>query len=102
MINDQFPWSPASSKADFEYSERDSKSLIFPTEIVLWSGRLPNSVTISTGHPGWQSVIFETEDDSQVIAKYLDAKLNLDLFPAHGRLQRIVWRYIENEVRRPV
>jgi len=46
-----------------------------------------------------RQVLFETDDNSQVIAKYLEAKLNLDLFPAHWEgLQRIVWRYIENEV----
>lgn len=46
-----------------------------------------------------RSVLFETGDNSQVIAKYLDAKLGLGLFPAQwDGLQGIVWRYIENEV----
>ena len=46
-----------------------------------------------------RNVIFETDDNSQVIAKYLDAKLKLDLFPAdwYG-IQRVLWRCIDNEV----
>jgi glutathione S-transferase len=46
-----------------------------------------------------RSVIFEVNDDSQVIAKYLDNKLKLGLFPWELEgVQSIVWRYIENEV----
>jgi glutathione S-transferase len=46
-----------------------------------------------------RNVLFETDDNSQVIAKYLDAKLKLDLFPPQwDGLQRIIWRYIENDV----
>lgn len=46
-----------------------------------------------------RSVVFETDEDSQVIAKYLDQKLTLGLFPAaiEGE-QFILWRYIENEI----
>jgi glutathione S-transferase len=44
-------------------------------------------------------VIFETDHDSQVIAKYLDSKLGLDLFPAELEgLQYVLWRCIENEL----
>ncbi len=46
-----------------------------------------------------RQVLFETQDDSQVIAKYLDNKFELGLFPRELRgLQSILWRYIENEV----
>jgi len=46
-----------------------------------------------------RNVVFETGEDSQVIAKYLDQKLTLGLFPAtiEGE-QFILWRYIENEI----
>jgi len=46
-----------------------------------------------------RNVIFETDEDSQVIGKYLDQKLGLGLFPAdlEGE-QSILWRYIENEI----
>src|SRR5438477_4751860 len=49
-----------------------------------------------------KSVVFEVSDDSQVIAKYLDAKFQLELFPwQHEGVQSILWRYIENEVEGP-
>ena len=46
-----------------------------------------------------KAVLFEVSEDSQVIAKYLDTKLQLGLFPwdLEG-VQSIVWRYIENEI----
>lgn len=46
-----------------------------------------------------RETIFETDDYSQVIAKYLDSKFQLGLFPRlWDGLQRIVWRYIEGEI----
>ncbi len=43
--------------------------------------------------------LFETDEYSQVLAKYLDSKLNLGLFPrGWDGLQRILWRYIEGEI----
>lgn len=46
-----------------------------------------------------RSVIFETDENSQVIAKYLDQKFKLGLFPAEleGE-QSLLWRYIENDI----
>jgi len=44
-------------------------------------------------------VVFETDDYSQVIAKYLDAKLKLDLFPKEWEgVQELMWRYFEGEI----
>jgi glutathione S-transferase len=46
-----------------------------------------------------ESVVFETDDDSQVIAKYLDDKLELGLFPRlWAGIQFVLWRYFENEI----
>src|ERR1039457_2531961 len=46
-----------------------------------------------------KNVIFEINDDSQVIAKYLDDKLKLGLFPDKWcDVQSILWRCIENEI----
>jgi glutathione S-transferase len=46
-----------------------------------------------------RTVVFETGDDTQVIAKYLDNKFQLGLFPHKLEgVQSIVWRYIEDEV----
>jgi glutathione S-transferase len=46
-----------------------------------------------------KSVIFEMGEESQVIAKYVDSKLKLGLFPWELEgVQGILWRYIENEI----
>jgi glutathione S-transferase len=43
--------------------------------------------------------VFEISDDSQVIAKYLDARLQLGLFPRELEgVQSLLWRFIENEI----
>jgi len=45
------------------------------------------------------TVVFETEEDSQVIAKYIDGKLQLGLFPPQLRgVDRILWRFIEDQI----
>jgi len=49
-----------------------------------------------------RTVVFETDDESQLIAKYLDQKFKLGLFPRELEgLQSILWRYIENEIEGP-
>ena len=46
-----------------------------------------------------KSVIFEVGDDTQVIAKYLDTKFQLGLFPwGLEGVQSLIWQYIENQV----
>lgn len=46
-----------------------------------------------------RTVIFEVSEESQVIAKYLDQKLKLGLFPWRWEgIQAILWRYIENDI----
>ena len=45
------------------------------------------------------TVVFEVDDHSQVVAKYLNDKLGLELFPARWRgIQTLLWRFIENEI----
>lgn len=49
-----------------------------------------------------RSVVFEVGEDSQVIAKYLDSKFQLGLFPQELEgVQSIIWRCIENEIEGP-
>lgn len=44
-------------------------------------------------------VVFDDTDDQQIIAKYLDKKLKLGLFPAtYEGVQSILWRAIENDI----
>jgi glutathione S-transferase len=46
-----------------------------------------------------KNVIFEINEDSQVIAKYLDEEKELGLFPAKWRgVQSVLWKFIENEI----
>lgn len=46
-----------------------------------------------------RQVLFETSPDSQVLAKYLDCKFRLGLFPrAWEGTQDLLWRYFENDV----
>src|ERR1700722_10732380 len=45
------------------------------------------------------TVVFETSENSQEIARYIDKKLRLGLFPAELEgVQSILWRYIENDI----
>ena len=44
-------------------------------------------------------VVFEVDDNSQVIAKYLDARLQLGLFPVEWEgVQKILSQFIDNDV----
>ena len=46
-----------------------------------------------------KTVVFELDEESQIIAKYLDAKLGLGLFPHELEgVQSILWRNLEHEV----
>jgi glutathione S-transferase len=46
-----------------------------------------------------KTVVFETDDNSQVLAKYLDDRLQLGLFPHdYDGIQDVLWRYIDNDV----
>lgn len=47
-------------------------------------------------------VVFEIDEDSQVIAKYLDFKLDLGLFPrAWEGVQSLLWVYFEHDIEEP-
>jgi len=67
--------------------------------------RLEREVTLELLREGFpvikdgNVVVFETSDESQVIAKYVDSKLKLNLFPRPlDGVQSIIWRFIETEV----
>jgi glutathione S-transferase len=43
--------------------------------------------------------VFELDDDSQVIAKYIDEKFSLGLFPVvWSGVQDVLWRYFEHDI----
>lgn len=98
----QFPWSPfcivqrrilefAGAKFTIVNIPNGDRSLVWK----LTKQRYYQVPVIKDG----RQVIFEMDNDSQVIAKYLDAKFRLGLFPAELEgLQSIIWRHIESEI----
>lgn len=98
----QFPWSPFCivQRRILEYSRAPFRIVNVPNgeRSLVWRitrGRYYQVPVIRDG----KTVVFEVDEDSQVIAKYLDSKLRLDLFPHKwDGLQTILWRYIEHEV----
>jgi glutathione S-transferase len=98
----QFPWSPYClvQKRILDYSGAPHKEVNIPPSdrSLVWRLTRQRYYQVPIIKDG-RNVIFETDENSQVIAKYLDAKLKLDLFPKQwDGLQRILWRYIDNDV----
>jgi glutathione S-transferase len=98
----QFPWSPYClvQKRILEFSGvRHKTTNIPPSErSLVWRLTRQRYYQVPIVRNG-PNVLFETEEHSQVIAKFLDAELNLGLFPHRwDGIQDLMWRYIENEV----
>ena len=98
----QFPWSPfcIPQRRILEYSGAPFKITNVPPQErdLVWKLTRQRYHGVPIIRDG-KNVIFEINDDTQVIAKYLDEKLALGLFPAELRgVQSILWRHIENEV----
>jgi glutathione S-transferase len=98
----QFPWSPFCivQRKILEFSRTEFKITNVPNgdRSLVWRLTKERYYAVPIIRDG-KSVLFEVTEDSQVIAKYLDAKLKLGLFPwdLEG-VQSILWRYIENEI----
>ena len=98
----QFPWSPFCivQRRILEYAGAKFKIINVPNteRSLVWKltkGRYYGVPIIKDG----KTVVFETDDNSQVIGKYLDDKFQLGLFPREGEgVQSILWRCIESEV----
>jgi glutathione S-transferase len=98
----QFPWSPycLPQRRILEFSGAPFKIINIPPQdrSLVWKLTRQRYYGVPIIKDG-KNVVFEVGDDSQVIAKYLDQKLNLGLFPADLEgVQSILWRCIENEV----
>jgi glutathione S-transferase len=98
----QFPWSPFCivQRRILEFAGARFKITNIPNgdRSLVWRLTRQRYYGVPIIRDG-KSVIFEVSDDSQVIAKYIDSKLQLGLFPwdLEG-VQSLIWRYIENEV----
>jgi glutathione S-transferase len=98
----QFPWSPFCivQRRILEYAGAKFKIINIPNpeRALVWKltrGRYYQVPVVKDG----KTVLFETDDTSQVVAKYLSEKFALGLFPRDWvGVQQIVWRYIENDI----
>ena len=98
----QFPWSPYCivQRRILEFSGAKFKITNIPNgdRSLVWKVTRQRYYQVPVLRDG-REVLFETDGDSQVIAKYLDQKLELGLFPRQWEgLQDILWRYFENEI----
>jgi glutathione S-transferase len=98
----QFPWSPFCivQRRILEFSGERFKITNIPStdRSLVWKLTKERYYGVPIIMDG-KTDVFEVADDSQVIAKYLDSKLGLDLFSAELEgVQSILWRYIESEV----
>jgi glutathione S-transferase len=98
----QFPWSPFClvTRRILEYSGAPYKITNIPPQdrSLVWKLTRQRYYGVPTIKDG-KRVVFELDEDSQVIAKYIDEELELGLFiPQWRGVQSILWRYIENEV----
>jgi glutathione S-transferase len=98
----QFPWSPFCivQRRILEFSGTRFKIINIPSgdRSLVWRWTRQRYYGVPIIRDG-KAVIFEVNEESQVIAKYIDAKLQLGLFPWELEgVQSILWRHIENEV----
>src|SRR5580704_11459934 len=98
----QFPWSPYCivQRRILEFSGKPFKIINIPSgdRKLVWKLTRQRYYGVPVIRDG-RKVVFETDGDSQVIAKYLDFKLVLGLFPwKYEGVQNILWRNIENEI----
>jgi glutathione S-transferase len=98
----QFPWSPFCivQRRILEFSGAPFKITNLPNQdrSRVWKLTKQRYYGVPIIKDG-RSVVFELNDDSQVIAKYLDEELDLGLFPPGLEgVQSLLWRGIENEI----
>jgi glutathione S-transferase len=98
----QFPWSPfcITQRRILEFSGERFKIINIPTNnrTLVWKLTRQRYYSVPIITDG-KSVVFEVHNDSQVIAKYIDDKFKLGLFPEKWcDVQSILWRNVENEV----
>jgi glutathione S-transferase len=101
----QFPWSPFCivQRRILEFAGVRFKITNIPNgdRSLVWKLTKERYYGVPIIKDG-KSVVFEMSEDSQVIAKYLDSKFKLGLFPRELEgVQSIIWRHIENEIEGP-
>jgi glutathione S-transferase len=98
----QFPWSPFClvQRRILEYARAPFKVVNIPSSdrSLVWKLTGGKSYGVPLIRDG-KRVVFESGDDTQDIARYLDEKFSIGLFPVewHG-VQDILWHHIENDI----
>ncbi len=98
----QFPWSPFCivQRRILEFSGTKFKIINVPNgdRSLVWRLSRHRYYAVPIIRDG-KNVIFEVNEDSQVIAKYIDSKLQLGLFAWELEgVQSILWRYMESDI----
>lgn len=98
----QFPWSPFCLviRRILDYGRIPHRIVNIPNgdRSLIWKLTRQRYYQVPIIKHG-RNVIFETDERSQVIAKYLSEKYSLDLFPEeHRGVQSILWQWIEDRV----
>ena len=98
----QFPWSPFCivQRRILEFSGAKFKITNIPNgdRSLVWRLTKQRYYGVPIIRDG-KAVIFEINEESQVIAKYIDSKFKLGLFPWEIEgVQSILWRHIESEI----
>ena len=101
----QFPWSPFCLvvRRMLEYGRVPHRLINVPNgdRTLIWKITRQRYYQVPVIKDG-RNVIFETEDTSQVVAKYVNEKFRLGLFPEELRgVQTILWQWIEDRVEGP-
>jgi glutathione S-transferase len=101
----QFPWSPFCivQRRILEFAGVRFKVVNIPNgdRSLVWKLTKQRYYGVPVIKDG-RNVVFEINNDTQVIAKYLDQRFSLGLFPPELEgVQSILWRFIENEVEGP-
>ena len=98
----QFPASPfcIAQRRILEFSGARFKTTNIPStdRSLIWKLTRQQYYQVPVLKDG-KEVIFESDENSQVIARYLDARLGLNLFPREWTgVQDLLWRYFENDL----
>lgn len=98
----QFPWSPYCivQRRILEYAGVPFKTINIPNgdRSLVWKVTKQRYYQVPVLRNG-RSVLFETGENSQVIAKYLDEVFELGLFPTRwAGVQDLIWPQIEGDI----
>jgi len=98
----QFPFSPfcLPARRILEFSGATFKLINVPPQerSLVWKLTRQHYYGVPVIRDG-KKVVFDDTEDQQIVAKYLNQKLKLGLFPAdHEGVQSLLWRHIENEI----